>query len=80
MTLIILRVLARRLPLAGWLGLLAVTSCLLAATAQARDTVLVLGDSISAAFGMQLEQGWVSLLDARLQKEQPTYRVINASI
>ena len=80
MTLIILRVLARRLRLAGWLGLLAVTSCLWAATAQARDTVLVLGDSISAAFGMQLEQGWVSLLDARLQKEQPTYRVINASI
>ena len=60
--------------------MLAVTSCLLAATAQARDTVLVLGDSISAAYGMQLEQGWVSLLDARLQKEQPTYRVINASI
>ena len=77
---IILRVLARRLRLAGWLGLLAVTSCLLAATAQARDTVLVLGDSISAAYGMQLEQGWISLLDARLQKEQPTYRVINASI
>ncbi|MEK9533589.1 MAG: arylesterase [Halieaceae bacterium] len=77
---IILRVLARRLRLAGRLGLLAVTSCLLAATAQARDTVLVLGDSISAAYGMQLEQGWVSLLDARLQKEQPTYRVINASI
>lgn len=60
--------------------MLAVSSCLLAATAQARDTVLVLGDSISAAYGMQLEQGWVSLLDARLQKEQPTYRVINASI
>lgn len=40
----------------------------------------MLGDSISAAYGMQLEQGWASLLDARLQEEQPTYRVINASI
>ena len=29
---------------------------------------------------MQLEQGWVSLLEARLQQDQPTYRVINASI
>ena len=60
--------------------MLAAISCLLTTTAHARDTILVLGDSISAAYGMQLEQGWVSLLDARLQEEQPTYRVINASI
>ena len=60
--------------------MLAVTSCLLATTAHGRETVLVLGDSISAAYGMQLEQGWVSLLDARLQQDQSTYRVINASI
>ena len=77
---IILKFLARRLRLPGWLGLLAAISCLLTTTAHARDTILVLGDSISAAYGMQLEQGWVSLLDARLQEEQPTYRVINASI
>ena len=75
-----MRALAPRLRLTVWLGLLAVTYCLLAATAQARDTLLVLGDSISAAYGMQLEQGWVSLLDARLQEEQLPYRVINASI
>mgnify|MGYP001217679259 FL=1 len=60
--------------------MLAVTYCLLATTAHARDTLLVLGDSISAAYGMQLEQGWVSLLEARLEEEHPTYRVVNASI
>ncbi|MEH6610614.1 MAG: arylesterase [Halioglobus sp.] len=43
-------------------------------------TVLVLGDSISAAYGMSLEQGWVSLLAERLQNVHPEYRVINASI
>jgi acyl-CoA thioesterase-1 len=43
-------------------------------------TVLVLGDSISAAYGMSLEQGWVSLLAEKLQNVHPEYRVINASI
>ncbi len=54
--------------------------CLLAASPDARETVLVVGDSISAAYGMQLEQGWVSLLDERLKTEKPSYRVVNASI
>jgi acyl-CoA thioesterase-1 len=40
----------------------------------------VLGDSISAAYGMSLEQGWVAQLDARLQQRSPQYRVVNASI
>ena len=39
--------------------------------------ILVLGDSISAAYGMSLEQGWVAQLAARLE---PDYTVINASI
>ena len=47
-------------------------------------TILVLGDSISAAYGMAPQQGWVNLLQARLntdpafQKGRP-HRVINAS-
>jgi acyl-CoA thioesterase I len=41
--------------------------------------ILVLGDSLSAAYGIQVEQGWVSLLEARLSKKFP-YRVINASV
>jgi acyl-CoA thioesterase-1 len=42
--------------------------------------VLVLGDSISAAYGMSLEQGWVSLIESRLRDRFATARVVNASI
>ncbi|MBO6563308.1 MAG: arylesterase [Pseudomonadales bacterium] len=43
-------------------------------------TILVYGDSISAAYGMNQEQGWVSLLSERLNTEHPGYRVVNASV
>ncbi len=42
--------------------------------------VLVLGDSISAAYGMSLEQGWVAQLAARLTEISSHYTVVNASI
>ena len=45
-----------------------------------QPTILVLGDSISAAYGMSLEQGWVSLLQSRLADTHPDYTVVNASI
>jgi len=56
--------------------------CLLAVPALAASprTLLVLGDSISAAYGMSLEQGWVALLEQRLQDSHPELRVVNASI
>ncbi len=41
-------------------------------------TVLVLGDSISAGYGMDVEQGWVNLLAQKL--ENTDHKVINASI
>jgi acyl-CoA thioesterase-1 len=45
------------------------------------NTILILGDSISAAYGINPEQGWVMLLDEKLNvKEGKTYRVINASV
>lgn len=44
------------------------------------DTVLVVGDSISAAFGLDTRQGWVSLLEKRLAEQGFEYRVVNASI
>lgn len=50
------------------------------ASADARTTVLVLGDSISAAYGIQREQGWVHLLGERLAGIDPVYEVVNASI
>ncbi len=56
-------------------------ACLPQATYASADafTILILGDSISAAYGMPEESGWVELFKQRLQK-QGDYRMINASI
>ncbi|WXL23980.1 arylesterase [Ectopseudomonas mendocina] len=43
-------------------------------------TVLVVGDSISAAFGLDTEDGWVALLQERLKTEGFDHQVVNASI
>jgi acyl-CoA thioesterase-1 len=43
-------------------------------------TVLVLGDSLSAGYGIRVEEGWVALLQKRLQSEGYGYRVVNASV
>jgi acyl-CoA thioesterase I len=40
----------------------------------------VLGDSLSAAYGMARSSGWVALLEERLQRERLDYAVVNASI
>jgi acyl-CoA thioesterase-1 len=42
--------------------------------------LLVLGDSLSAAYGIPAEQGWVSLLQRRLAERGFPHRVVNASI
>lgn len=44
------------------------------------QTILVLGDSISAGFGIKKEEGWVALLSKKLQQEQLQYSLINVSI
>lgn len=43
-------------------------------------TILIMGDSISAAYGMKLDQGWVTLLQQKLNEETPDVKLINASI
>jgi acyl-CoA thioesterase I len=43
-------------------------------------TVLVLGDSLSAAYGIKPAQGWVSLLQKRMQDQGYGQRVVNASV
>jgi acyl-CoA thioesterase-1 len=43
-------------------------------------TILVFGDSLSAAHGIRPEQGWVTLLAQRLQAQGYGYQVINASV
>jgi len=47
----------------------------------AADTprLLVLGDSLSAAYGIEVQQGWVSLLEQRVAAKYP-HKVINASV
>ncbi|RXR03574.1 arylesterase [Pseudoxanthomonas composti] len=49
------------------------------AAAKAR-TVLVMGDSLSAAYGLSAPQGWVALTAQRVQQQKPGWRVVNASI
>jgi acyl-CoA thioesterase-1 len=55
----------------------------LAASANAYSapkTVLVLGDSLSAEYGLERGSGWVSLLEQRLKAEKIDAQVVNASI
>ena len=50
-------------------------------SAEAQDkTLLILGDSISAGYGLSPDQGWVHLLQKRLRHLGYRYTVINASI
>lgn len=43
-------------------------------------TIVVFGDSLSAAYGLRPEQGWVALLSERLSRQGYGYRVVNASV
>jgi acyl-CoA thioesterase I len=49
------------------------------AVASAR-TILVFGDSLSAAYGIPPEQGWVALLTQRLKAQGYGYQIVNASV
>ncbi|MYF10353.1 MAG: arylesterase [Gammaproteobacteria bacterium] len=52
----------------------------LSANAVQAATILIFGDSISAAYGIKREQGWVALLERRLASHGPQFRVVNASM
>jgi acyl-CoA thioesterase-1 len=43
-------------------------------------TILVFGDSLSAGYGIDVDQSWTALLQARLEQQGYEHRVINASI
>jgi acyl-CoA thioesterase-1 len=49
-------------------------------TAWAGGTILVYGDSLSAAYGLAQDAGWPTLLQARLTQKRMDYTVTNASI
>lgn len=51
-----------------------------AATAKAKPQILVVGDSLSAEYGLARGTGWVALLEQRLASEKVAATVVNASI
>jgi acyl-CoA thioesterase-1 len=58
-------------------------NCALATAASAAEpqpTILVVGDSLSAEYGLRRGTGWVALLDKKLKSERPGISVVNASI
>ncbi len=57
---------------------LAIAACV--ATAAQAPIVLVLGDSLSAEYGLPRDTGWVKLLSDRLAQDGAKYTVVNASI
>lgn len=66
------------------LGVMSVVWVLASQTTQASTTLLVLGDSLSAAYGIPQQYGWVSLLDQKLSQQSmqqlKNLRVVNASL
>lgn len=54
--------------------------CCVLPAAAAQHSLLVMGDSLSAAYGIAVKDGWVSLLEQRLAAQYPDWRVVNASI
>ena len=75
---------AKKIKNALALGLLAVgmfTSVSSFAATAAKDCkILVMGDSLSAAYGLPKEQGWVALMETRLAQKFPHCAVVNASV
>jgi len=56
------------------------TLCLIPFAVEAK-TILIVGDSISAGYGINPEQGWVQLLQKRLDQQYPKqHKVVNASV
>ena len=45
-----------------------------------KPTLLVVGDSLSAEYGIARGSGWVALLQQKLQTEKPKWQIVNASI
>lgn len=68
--------------LSGMRNLLTFFLLFAAAAGQAANTptVLVFGDSLSAGYGLDIDQSWPALLQSRLESQGYEHRVINASI
>ena len=54
---------------------------LVVSTSSAQEpTVLIVGDSLSAGYGIDVDQSWATLLQLRLEEQGYEHRVVNASI
>lgn len=62
------------------LGISLALVSLVATSAQAAQTIVIFGDSLSAAYGLQQSEGWVTLLENKLKQQNLDYKVTNASI
>lgn len=51
-----------------------------AALASQQPLLMVMGDSLSAAYNLPADRGWVSLLEKQLQQQGYSWRVVNASV
>ncbi|MBR7888453.1 arylesterase [Marinomonas sp. A79] len=60
--------------------LLTMTLVLLFSSMASASTLLVMGDSLSAAYNLRQQDGWVSLLETQLSQSHPDIKVINASV
>ena len=60
--------------------LLALGLLVMVGPVSAKQTILVMGDSLSAAYNLPAEQGWVALTAVRMNSTHPNWRVVNASI
>lgn len=69
-----------RQALLAAVALLLLVSVAQATTAERSPTVLVVGDSLSAGYGMSEQESWVSLLRDRLAAKGYGYEVVNASL
>ncbi|WP_404395388.1 arylesterase [Pseudoalteromonas phenolica] len=63
------------LKLAVFLALLLITS-----TSFAKDKIMIIGDSLSAGYGLEQEQAWVYLLQNKYKQEQSDIEIINTAI
>jgi acyl-CoA thioesterase-1 len=66
--------------LMAWLIALPAVGAAPAVAAAAMPVILVFGDSLSAGYGIRVEQGWVSLLAQKIEQEGYGFHVVNASV
>jgi len=63
-----------------WKKIFTIVSLLSICTFASGSTLLVMGDSLSAAYNLRQQDGWVSLLEKQLSQSNPDISVINASV